>query len=177
MSDQLNKETNRTNAKQLNLTWASFFSFGVVAFFVWVLWLSRNFDFKTGLFPITAAVIVLVLACVQLLRDLLGKDCIDENAEQDEIDVPRDVAVRRSLIIFGWILVYFLGIWLFGFALGGALCSFVHLKFGAREPWPITLAMTFIAWATIYFFFDGLLHTPFPPGKIFDWLNLAGPVG
>jgi hypothetical protein len=115
-----------------------------------------------------------MFACIQFVRDLLGKDLVDSNAQLDEVDVRREVAIRRSLTTFGWIIGYFVAIWLLGFAIGGALCAFVHLKFGARERWPITLVITFIAWASIFFFFDGILHTPFPPGKLFEWLSLAG---
>jgi Tripartite tricarboxylate transporter TctB family len=174
MRDHLKKEIDSIDTRRLHFSWASLFSFGVVAFFVWMLWLSRNFDFKTGLFPITVAVTVLIFACIQLVRDLLGKDLVDPDPELHEVHVGRELVIRRSLTTFGWIIGYFVAIWLFSFAIGGALCTFVHLKFGARERWPITLLITFIAWGAIFFFFDGILHTPFPPGKLFEWLSLAG---
>jgi hypothetical protein len=80
---------------------------------------------------------------------------------------------RRTAGILGWIAGYLAAIWLLGFALGGTLCTFLSLKVGSRERWPITLALTAGAAAFIYFVFERGLNVPFPPGQLFVWLGMA----
>jgi len=75
--------------------------------------------------------------------------------------------------MFIWIVVYFLAIWLLGFSTGGALCCFLQLKFASREKWPITILLTIGLWAFIYLLFERVLHVPFPPGQIFEWMGFV----
>ncbi len=46
------------------------FSAGLVVLFAWILWESRDFDTRVGVFPRAAAMSVLGLAVVQCIRDL-----------------------------------------------------------------------------------------------------------
>jgi hypothetical protein len=50
---------------------------------------------------------------------------------------------------------------------------FLYLKFQSRESWPLTIALTMVAWIFFYGLFDRLLHLPFPDGEIFVWLGWA----
>jgi succinate dehydrogenase/fumarate reductase cytochrome b subunit len=52
------------------------------------------------------------------------------------------------------------------------LTTFVQLKIGEREKWPLSLGLTGMAWALLYFVFKGVLHLPFPKGQLFRWLGL-----
>lgn len=161
---------------RLHFGWSAAFSLLIVLFFVGALWVGRNFDFKTGLFPWAVAIIVLALAVPQLIRECLGKGGAplgEDQPAEAEPELPADVVNHRTAVIFGWILGFFVTIWLLGFAIGGAVASFVQLKFGFREKWPITIALTLLVWAFVYVFFDKILNTPFPPGKLFTWLNLV----
>ena len=88
------------------------------------------------------------------------------------MEIPAAVVVRRTAGIFGWIIGFLAAIWLLGFTLGGVLCTFVSLKVGSRERWPITLAITAGTLAFVYGVFDQALHVPFPPGQLFTWLGL-----
>ena len=56
--------------------------------------------------------------------------------------IPAPEVARRTAVILGWIVGYLIAIWLLGFTLGGALCTFLSLKVGSRERWPVSLAMT-----------------------------------
>ena len=81
--------------------------------------------------------------------------------------------MRRTGGIFGWIVGYLAAIWLLGFALGGTLCTFLALKVGSRERWPITLAITAGVAAFVYFVFERGLKVPCPPGQLFAWFGAA----
>jgi hypothetical protein len=80
---------------------------------------------------------------------------------------------RRTAGIFGWIVGYFVGIWLLGFSLGVPLCTFIQLKIFGREKWPLSLIYTASAWALIYGIFDRVLHVPFPTGYLFEVLGIV----
>jgi hypothetical protein len=118
---------------------------------------------------------VLALTIGQLIMDLLGKGDhgSGDHTEEAGLEVPIRVVNRRTTGIFGWILGYFVAIWLLGFSVGVPLCTFVQLKFGSREKWLISIVLTVFAWAFIYGIFDRVLHVPFPAGQLLLWLGLA----
>ena len=161
--------------RRLNVGWATSFSFAIVVVFIYVLWESRRFDFATGFFPWSIGFPVLGLAIIQLIMDLLGKADTGGEDPLPEMEkrmglTPQEVN-RRTVGVFGWIIAYFLSIWLFGFTMGLPLCTFIQLKIGEREKWPLTLVLTGIAWVFIYGLFERLLHVPFPTGQLFLWIN------
>jgi hypothetical protein len=61
-------------------------------------------------------------------------------------------------------------IWLFGFSIAIVMTTLLYLKL-AKERWPITLVLTFFAWASYYGLFVYLLHLPFPEGVLFAWFR------
>ena len=102
-----------------------------------------------------------------------GRPLRTAHAEEEEPEIPAHVANRRTADMFGWIIVYFLAIWLLGFPVGGTLCSFLQLKFASKEKWPITIILTVGLWAFVYLLFERTLHVPFPPGYLLEALGWA----
>jgi hypothetical protein len=139
------------------------------------LWQSRHFDFRTGLFPWAIGFPVLSLTIVQLITEFLGKGNrrVGDHLVATGPDLPAEVVNRRTAGIFGWIVGYFVGIWLFGFSFGVPLCTFIQLKIFGREKWPQSLIYTASVWALIYGIFDRVLHVPFPTGYLFEALGIA----
>jgi putative tricarboxylic transport membrane protein len=152
--------------------WGISFSVLIVAVLAAALWESRDFGFRAGLFPWAIGIPVLVLAAIHLVLQLAGKEKRPNSgpAESGPALAP-DVVKRRTADIFGWIVGYLAAIWLLGFTLGGTLCTFLALKFGGRERWPITLALTAGVAAFVYFVFERGLKVPFPPGAIMAWFG------
>jgi putative tricarboxylic transport membrane protein len=156
--------------------WSAIFAACLAFVLVLALWESRNFNVRAGLFPWAIGFPLLGFALLQLGRELTGKAGgrpLGRQAEEGEAEIPPDVVNRRTAGMFGWIIGYFLAIWLLGFPIGGSLCSFVQLKFGSREKWLITLILTAALWAFVYLLFERVLHVPFPPGVLFEWLGWA----
>jgi hypothetical protein len=139
------------------------------------LWQSRTFNVRAGLFPWVVGFPMLAFSLVQLTRELRGKAVTRSQAKSDEeeSEVSPELVRRRTAGMFGWIVGYFLAIWLLGFPIGGALCSFLQLKFDSREKWLMTIVLTVALWAFIYVLFERLLHVPFPAGYIFELLGWA----
>jgi hypothetical protein len=86
-------------------------------------------------------------------------------------DLPPELMMRRTASICGWILGFFVAIWLLGFPLAVPLLTFLYLKVGAAEKWPLTLGLTAFAWGFFYGVFERLLHLPFPEGQVFVWFG------
>jgi putative tricarboxylic transport membrane protein len=156
-------------------SWETIFSLFIVVVFAAALWTSLEFDFRTGFFPWVVGFPVLALTIVQLIMDFMGKGgrSRDGSSEEAVAELPIDVVNRRTLGIFFWIISYFAAIWLLGFSIGVPLCTFIQLKMGYKEKWPLSLIMTASAWAFIYCIFDRVLHVPFPTGQLLLWLRLA----
>ena len=155
-------------------SWASAFSFALVVIFGAALWQSRTFTFTAGFFPWVIGFPVFALAATQLVLDLMGRSGrkgYEDEMEEWETELPKQVVNRRTANVFIWMFTWFVSIWLFGFTIGAPLCTFMQLKIGEREGWLLTLILTATAWAFIYFGFDLLLHVPFPKGQLFLWLK------
>jgi hypothetical protein len=71
-----------------------------------------------------------------------------------------------------WIVGFSLAIWILGFVPASAIATFLYLKFGASEKWPVTLALTVVCWLLFFGVFGYGLQLPFPQGVFFDWLHL-----
>jgi TctA family transporter len=158
----------------LRISWETVFCFFIVVLLALALWQSRHFDFRTGLFPWAIGLPLLLLTIIQLIMDFLGKGDRKSGAHLAETgsDLPAEVVNRRTAGILGWILAYFVGIWLLGFSFGVPLCTFIQLKIFGREKWPQGLIYTASVWVLIYGIFDRVLHVPFPTGDLFVWLKL-----
>ena len=160
--------------KGLSFTWGAAFSLALVIIFALALWESRDFDLRAGLFPWVIGTPVLIFSLVQFIREITGraKKPYEEQPLDVGPEVPPEVANRRTLEILAWIIGYFLMIWLLGFVIGGTLAAFIQLKFAYKEKWPISIILPLFAFAVMYFGFDRILHVPFPPGAIFEWLKI-----
>jgi TctA family transporter len=152
------------------------FTLLVVAVVAGALWESRNFGFRPGLFPWVVGFSVLALGILLLALDAARAPTGPERGLQDSASaIPAPVVFRRTAGILGWITGYVAAIWLLGFALAGPLCTFLSLKLGSRERWPITLAMTAGVWVFIEVLFVRTLHVPLPAGELLIWAGLASP--
>ncbi len=160
---------------KLEFSWAAVFSLFIVVVFILALLQTRDFDLRSGLFPWAIGFPVLFLAGIQCLKDFLGLESKKGGgtAGDGAAEIPAELSKKRTAGICGWIIGYFLAIWLLGFAIGGSICTFAQLKIASREKWPISIILTVIAWALIYCIFDRILHVPFPQGELFVWLKLA----
>jgi putative tricarboxylic transport membrane protein len=148
------------------------FSIGLVALFAWILWQSRDFDTRVGIFPRAAAMSVLGLAAVQCIRDLYTRPASDAGHGQrvfSDDPAPPPSAGRTTWM---WILGTFGAIWLLGFAGAIGLMTLLHLRFSARARWPMTTALSLLNLALVYGGFEKALGVPFPSGQLLVWMGL-----
>jgi len=113
----------------------------------------------------------LLLALCQLAKDLKGHQKISTTALEGEATVEAvspEVAKRRTWVVIGWTVGFFVVIWLLGFAYAVPLTMVLYLKLAGREKWPITAIMTLGTWGFFYLLFQKMLNVPFPDGLIFS---------
>ena len=143
------------------------FSVVVVVLIALALWQSRNFGFRAGLFPWAIGIPTLVLALLQLNKDVTGRKKPQAAATWEvALAVPPEVATRRTLAIIGWTVGFFVMIWLLGFAYAVPVVMILYLKFAGREKWPMTLIVTFFTWLFFHGLFERALNVPFPEGLL-----------
>ncbi len=157
------------------LNGSTVFSLCMIAVPACALWEGRHFSFRAGLFPWTIGFSIFFLALAQFIKEIRGKEAggDDEQTAERGAKLPLKLIRRRTVGIFGWIVAYFLGIWLLGFTIGVPVCTFLKLKLTDREGWPLSLILTAFTWIFLYGIFDQVLKTPFFMGKLFVWLGCS----
>ncbi|MFQ5853476.1 MAG: tripartite tricarboxylate transporter TctB family protein [Candidatus Binatia bacterium] len=154
------------------------FALFIVAVFAFVL---REAFFGFGkveesaaLFPLIIGIPSLVLALLafgQEIRKFTPKPSFQAGTPELGAFVELAIARRRTAAIAGWIVGFFLAIWFLGFTIAAVVATFLYLKIGTREKWPMSIVLTVVAWTFFYGLFDYALHLPFPKGELFLWLG------
>ena len=148
------------------------FSVVVVVIVALALWQSRNFGYRAGLFPWAIGIPTLVLALLQLNKDVTGrKKPRAAAAWEAALDIAPYLATRRTLAIIAWTVGFFVMIWLLGFTYAVPVVMILYLKFAAQEKWPMTLIVTFFTWLFFHGLFERALNVPFPEGLLIGIFN------
>jgi len=158
----------------------SLFALLVLCVFAYVIYQAEfgfgAFEPRAALFPWVVGLPSLLLAIWVFLKDSFQSTRqikVAEAALYTEPEVDPILARQRTVMIGCWIVGFFLAIWILGFVPASAIATFLYLKFGAGEKWPVTLALTAACWLFFFGVFDYALELPFPTGAIFDWLPVS----
>jgi hypothetical protein len=130
---------------------------------------------QARLFPLTIGAIALALLALQLFREVLLEGAKGKEASGADMDFTEEEASaegrRRTFETFGWIFGLALGLWLLGFYTAIPLMVFLYLLRHREKP-VLVVALPLGTWAATWGVFDRLLHLPFPPGVLIEWLGL-----
>lgn len=153
-----------------------FFSLVILIFLVYFVWEAREWRLQARLYPWAIGIPMIALALAQIWLELKGVSREKRSGDvpvdfQFEQPVDPDIARRRTVNIFAWILGFFAAIWLLGFSLAILLFLFFYLKVQSREPWVLSIILTAAGWLLFWGLFDRLLHLPFPESQLFLWLG------
>jgi hypothetical protein len=141
---------------------------GYAAFSAW------HWSFKTGFFPLSLAIPLIILVVVHLVLEVVGgSEKTSGPAVETEFanDVPPEVARRRVVEIFSWIAGFILLVFLLGFPAAVPLFIFSYLKMQSRIGWLHSINLTAGAWGFFYFLFQRLLNLQFEAGVIQTWMG------
>lgn len=151
-------------------------SFSLAVISAWVIVSGLRWPFKTALFPLIIGISVFLMAIANLLLNLSRKkERAPRQAAMDfklSEDVEPAVALRRTLVSFGWIIGFFLMILFLGFPIAVPLLVFSYLRFQADEGWRISLLLTALTWGFFHGLFVSLLHVSFPEGWLPRWIGV-----
>ena len=136
--------------------------------------IAAGWPWKAALFPIAIGIPVFCMAAAEVLWGLLGPAARVEAPDfQFSDEVPRGIAIRRTLQAIAWMGGFFGAIVLTGFGTAVPLFVFLFLRAQGRDSWLFCAAYAAAVWAIFYAIFDYLLHLPFPAGLIQTWLGFA----
>ena len=155
----------------------SLFTLFLLGLFVFAVVEVRDMPLTSRIYPWAIGFPVLVLLTFQLVKELRPR--ASNTAQEDEVGAAdlsftaqeaTPAARLKTLELFGWVYGFVLALWLFGYFLGLPLMVFAYLK-RHGESWLVSLSLPFGVWVFLWRVFDELLHLPFPPGVVFDWLG------
>ena len=129
-----------------------------------------QWPFATGLFPLTIAIPVLLVAAAQFATDALRKGDADDDARPRErirdIEVDRSVPTRLVIQRAGTFYLCALGflatILLVGFKLSVPLFMVFYFRRFSRAGWTVTLILTGLLTGLVLGLFDAVLHVGWP---------------
>lgn len=154
---------------------AAIFSFCALIFFIVFVYQAQEWRLQARLYPYAIGIPMVILAIIQVILDLKGVVRKQTDAAPVDFQFSQEIdpalAKKRTINIFGWILGFFVGIYLLGFPITIPLLVFSYLKIQSGEKWGLTLILTACAWLVFYGLFVKLLVLPFPDGVIFTLLG------
>ena len=127
-----------------------------------------QWPFATGLFPLTIAIPVLLVAAAQFARDAFFKGDEDgeprERIRDIEVDrsVPAHLVVQRAGTFYLCALGFLAAILLIGFKLSVPLFMLFYCRRFSRAGWIVTLILTGLSSALVLGVFDAVLHVAWP---------------
>lgn len=137
-----------------------------------------KWPFKTALFPVAIGIPVFFMAMAELVLSLFGrKEIAEKQAAVDfklSEDIDQALVIRRTSLIFIWIISFFLMILLLGFPIAIPLMVFLYLKLQGREGWGVSLFLTALSGVFFYGLFVWLLDIPFQEGWVLKGLRILG---
>jgi len=139
------------------------------------IYLALDWPFKAKLFPLSISIPLLILASMQMLQLIFGKQETNDSAAVDiefSSDLPPEVERQRVITAFSWIAGFILTVYLIGFPLTVPLFVGCYLRFESAVGALPTIAATAISWAMFYGLFQKLVHLQFEQGALQAWLGL-----
>ena len=163
-------ETEGSRGRAMRFDAAAWFTLAVIVTIALALWQSRNFGYRAGLFPWVIGTPTLLLALLQLARDVLGKKKKAAHGES-QVEIDSHVIWQRTAAIILWTFGFFVAIWLLGFSYAVPLTMLLYLRLAGKESWTMTALVTFFSWLFYWSLFEKMLNVPFPEGLLISLIK------
>ena len=158
------------------LSYGALFSFGMIVVFAAALWPALSWPERARIFPIVIFGPLLVLSVANFIKDLRRRPWTESLKQTiEEAGIDEATFRKRTREILGWVVVFFLALWLFGFQVGIPLATFVYLKLAARESWTTSILVTFGSWAFLVGVFGYVLDFLFPEAALYRLFSTVVP--
>ena len=158
------------------LSYGALFSFGMIVVFAAALWPALSWPERARIFPIVIFGPLLVLSVANFIKDLRRRPWTESLKQAiEEAGIDEATFRKRTREILGWVVVFFLALWLLGFQVGIPLATFVYLKLAARESWTTSILVTFGSWAFLVGVFGYVLDFLFPEAALYQLFSTVVP--
>ncbi len=158
------------------LSYGALFSFTMIVVFAAALWPALSWPERARIFPIVIFGPLLVLSVANFIKDLRRRPWTESLKHTiDEAGIDDATFRKRTREILGWVVVFFLALWLFGFPVGIPLATFVYLKLAVRESWTTSILVTFGSWAFLVGVFGYALDFLFPEAALYRLFSTVVP--
>ena len=158
------------------LSYGALFSFAMIVVFAAALWPALSWPERARIFPVVIFGPLLVLSVANFIKDLRRRPWTESLKQTiDEAGIDEATFRKRTREILGWVVVFFLALWLLGFPVGIPLATFVYLKLAARESWTTSILVTFGSWAFLVGVFGYVLDFLFPEAALYRLFSTVVP--
>jgi putative tricarboxylic transport membrane protein len=161
--------------RRFRMTPAAAFSLFIIAVIVAAIISSLDWPQPAKLVPLTACVIALVTALLNLICELLGPeetasgtDPLANAARVEAVSIAPEVARWRAVIYFGWLFVLMAMIGLIGFIPAIVVFVFAYMNWGFREGWPSSLGYAAATGTVCWVVFSWALSVAWPHSLVGD---------
>lgn len=150
----------------------AYFLMAIMAMMLIAIWaLVRTPSLSAKLIPLIISSAVLVLAAVALVNSVRPKRRAVTTAKQDSEDATKESMPLRGLLAAGgWIVGFFLGIYLLGLVAAIGLFVFSYMK-SHHVGWLTSIILTVFILAFTYGIFQVGLRIQLYEGAILIWLG------
>jgi TctA family transporter len=151
---------------------------GFLLIAAWVLYQAWTWPFRTAVFPLATASVLLACSVVELYvgrvpraaRATASGPADSASGPGDDLELP-DVFATASraewLSAVGWMAAFFLLLWLVGALVAVPLFALVYLLAIAQQRVVLAGVYALVSWLFIYGLFDWALRVPLPAGVLF----------
>ncbi|OGP53577.1 MAG: hypothetical protein A2162_01930 [Deltaproteobacteria bacterium RBG_13_52_11b] len=138
------------------------------------LLLTWDWPYETALFPRVGCIVVLGVAIISLVSELvrgrgdeakLGDGWVSSQPSGDR-------SLRRVGVVFGWLILFLIGVWALGYEVAAVIFVFLFMKINGKQSWRISILFTVFSFVFLYSVFRLLLDVIWPHGALWGILGL-----
>ncbi len=159
---------------KIRITGNLILSLGMMLLFALLVVIGMRYNALARLLPMVVAVPGLILTAIQFIRELRSSLKAETAASLEEKKKetlsPQEVQ-RREKEAVGWLLAFFVLIYLFGFSIAILVFVLLFTKVFGRESWKLSIGMAVVLWAFVVVVFEQAMKSALYPGVILEWLQ------
>lgn len=146
---------------------------GVIIVVALGLLLSWGWPYETALFPRVGCIVVLIVAIISFMGELFKKEG-QESSHSDawvSSHLAGDHSSKRAGLVFGWLVLFLIGVWVFGYEFAALAFVFLFMKVYGKQSWKISIAFTAFSFVFLFSVFRLLLDVIWPHGALWEVLG------
>ena len=163
--------------RRFRITPSAAFSLSIIALIVAAIISSLDWPHPAKLVPLTASVIGLITASLNLICELFGSeqtaaDGMTTTPAIEKVSIAPELARRRAIIYFGWLFLLLGLIAVVGFIPAIFIFVFTYMNRGFHEGWPSSLGYAAATGTVCWVVFNWALNVVWPHSLVGDMMPI-----